>query len=104
MAKTLRQYGQTTLGVWPPPIVEAIYNREAFQAGNLWAESTDYWPIGELPDRWIARIVNDSPSYIVFSYRTPIAWWSELNGWVVPDVRYSVTTSRHQGFVRRAVT
>ena len=34
--------------------------------------------------------------YAVYSYRTPIAWYA--NGiWFAPPVRYSVTTSRHQG-------
>lgn len=34
--------------------------------------------------------------YAVYSYRTPIAWYA--NGfWFTPNVRYSVTTSRHQG-------
>lgn len=41
--------------------------------------------------------------YVVFSYATPIAWFTAADGWVVPDVKYSVTTSKHQGVVRRAV-
>lgn len=36
-------------------------------------------------------------SYAVWSYQTPIAWWSEADGWTIPDVSYSVTTSHHQG-------
>lgn len=35
--------------------------------------------------------------YAVFSYQTPIAWWSEDRGWERPEVRYSPTTSHHQG-------
>ena len=37
-------------------------------------------------------------SYIVFSYNTPIAWVEEDGTVVVPDVKYSVTTSRQQGY------
>ena len=38
------------------------------------------------------------PTYVVWSYRTPIAWYT--NGkWVKPNVRYSTTTSKHQGKV-----
>lgn len=37
--------------------------------------------------------------YVVFSYRTPIAWLTDT-GWTVPDVRYSRTTSRHQSVAR----
>lgn len=35
--------------------------------------------------------------YAVFSYQTPIAWWSEAKGWERPEVTYSPTTSHHQG-------
>jgi hypothetical protein len=35
--------------------------------------------------------------YVVFSYDTPIAWYVVDHGWVRPPVKYSVTTSRHQG-------
>lgn len=42
---------------------------------------------------WSAMDANDI--YVVYSYGTPIAWYA--NGiWTMPDVRYSVTTSRHQ--------
>lgn len=40
--------------------------------------------------------------YIVWSYGTPIAWHTE-DGWTMPDARYSATTSRHQGQVRRGL-
>jgi hypothetical protein len=42
------------------------------------------------------------PTYAVFSYGTPIAWWSTKHGWTIPDARYSVTTTAHQGQVRTA--
>lgn len=43
--------------------------------------------------------------YIVWSYRTPIAWAdAETGEWTVPDDRYSVTTSRHQSKIRTAVS
>lgn len=35
--------------------------------------------------------------YVVWSYSTPIAWWSEEYGWHVVRQRFSVTTSKHQG-------
>lgn len=36
----------------------------------------------------------------IYSYGTPIAW---LDGdmWIIPDVRYSVTTGKHQGYLWR---
>jgi len=41
--------------------------------------------------------------YVVKSYATPIAWKLEDGSWVVPAEKYSITTSRHQSVVRRAV-
>lgn len=38
--------------------------------------------------------------YIVWSYGTPIAW-HDGERWTRPDVKYSVTTSRHQGLTPR---
>lgn len=36
----------------------------------------------------------------VYSYATPIAWYdSEFGVWVKPDVKYSITTSKHQGYL-----
>ncbi len=58
--------------------------------------------MGSLPSQYY-----DSASkahYVVYSYRTPIAWYVPNVGWVMPDVKYSVTTSRHQSKVRTAIT
>lgn len=62
--------------------------------------------------------------FVIWSYRTPIAWhygptmsndvavnaarfvraneseWVTGNGWVIPDVRYSATTTQHQSIAR----
>ena len=53
--------------------------------------------LGELP--YSAATVGgvNSAEYVVYSYQTPIAWWTSRNGWVRPPVKYSRTTSRHQG-------
>lgn len=59
--------------------------------------------MGRLPDEWKDRLIADSPSYAVTSFGTPIAWFTEHAGWVVPAVKYSVTTSNHQTQVRSAV-
>ena len=41
-------------------------------------------------------------TYVVWSYVTPIAW--EHDGtWYRPGVRYSATTSRHQGQCHRGI-
>lgn len=54
---------------------------------------------GQLPSQYIESA--ERASYVVFSYSTPIAWWSEEDGWTVPAVKYSVTTSKHQGRLYR---
>lgn len=35
--------------------------------------------------------------YVVFSYRTPIAYRLTNGTWITPAVKYSPTTSQHQG-------
>lgn len=41
--------------------------------------------------------------YRVYSYATPIAWFSAEHGWTMPDVFYSQTTTcRHQSACKTA--
>lgn len=50
------------------------------------------------------RVRVGAVGYVVYSYGTPIAWHDDaLNEWVIPDVKYSSTTSRHQNVVKGAV-
>lgn len=69
--------------------------------------TTSTWDCGRLPSDHVNQLAGDLSTgrvdYIVHSYGTPIAWHRTDSGWTVPDVRYSATTSRHQGEVRRAV-
>jgi hypothetical protein len=58
---------------------------------------------GEAYEQWRADCLADRITYVVRSYYTPIAWFTTDRGWIVPADKYSVTTSRHQGIVRRAV-
>jgi hypothetical protein len=41
--------------------------------------------------------------YVVYSYSTLIAEWTREEGWRVSDRKYSATTSKHQGILRRAI-
>jgi hypothetical protein len=73
----------------------------------------DYVETGQLPQEYVNDFKDSVVRYVIFSYETPIAWsriadW-ERNGapvfeWVVPDVKYSVTTTKHQGNVRVALS
>lgn len=38
--------------------------------------------------------------YVVFSYATPLGWVDADGTVTIPDERYSVTTSKQQGYVR----
>ena len=57
---------------------------------------------GMLEGAELEAFKSDLPDYVIYSYATPIAWHGR-NGWVVPDTRYSQTTSCHQGAVKTAV-
>jgi hypothetical protein len=50
---------------------------------------------GRLPEEFRESFRNSE--YRVYSYVTPIAWWSVDRGWERPEVSYSPTTSHHQG-------
>jgi len=55
--------------------------------------------LGELPHPWRSTFPTRGVDYTIMSYDTPIAW--RVGGvWTMPDVRYSQTTSVHQGVVR----
>lgn len=57
---------------------------------------------GMLPSEFAEQMRSHNPSYVVKSYQTPIAWHGD-KGWVVPDVKYSSTTSRLQNTIRRSI-
>lgn len=83
-----------------------IKSREAFKThGAMKAVEIPpgygYPTLGKLPAEY--KHSAERAAYIVYSYQTPIAWWSESDGWTVPLVKYSVTTSVHQGKVRTAL-
>lgn len=52
---------------------------------------------GKLPDRFLTGKFWHA-QYVVYSYRTPIAYL-HAGVWYVPNVRYSITTSHHHGNV-----
>lgn len=62
----------------------------------------DFSTLGALNDEWRATAFADEGdvAYVVMSYATPIAWVLEDGTVRVVDQKFSVTTTRHQGFVR----
>ena len=73
--------------------------------GTFAGRPTDgyYITMGRLSDDTMRLYMLADPSYVVSSYETPIAWWSEDQGWCIPPDSYSVTTRQHQSIVIDAV-
>lgn len=46
---------------------------------------------------------DDEIDFIVYSYVTPIAWHSRKHGWFEVKQKFTMTTSKQQSVVRRAV-
>lgn len=58
----------------------------------------------EHSDALAERVLAGAVGYVVYSYGTPIAWRDDAREeWIIPDVKYSSTTSRHQNIVKGAV-
>jgi hypothetical protein len=84
--------------------VSHIQNREDFLAASLAGHFPSSGLTGRLNAAEAAEFEQDflSMSYVVMSYGTPIAWeWD--GGWHVVEQKFSVTTSKHQSIVRRAL-
>lgn len=82
---------------------EALASREPFDTyGAFHAVEGYHLPFGNrLPPCWRDQYTEDGAEivYTVLSYRTPIAWVLRCGAVVIPDVKYSRTTSGHQGLL-----
>jgi len=67
--------------------------------GALSAMAGAYWDSGRMPSEYATqyRAQRNDIVYTVLSYGTPIAWVLSDGTEVKPPVKYSVTTSKHQG-------
>ena len=98
-----------TLGIrrFSPEYEAVLSAREPFKtSGSLYGEAGVAWTRGYLPSRFRDEFVarHDHITYTVVSYATPIAWYDDEYGWIIPDVTYSVSTTRQQGIIRRALS
>mgnify|MGYP006270112459 CR=1 FL=1 len=57
---------------------------------------------GRMTDDEVREYRQSNPTYTILSYGTPIAWHGDA-GWRISTTKHSMTTSRHQGIVRRAI-
>ncbi|MET0725772.1 MAG: hypothetical protein ABWY36_05425 [Leifsonia sp.] len=106
-------------GVWVKPIPSRettnddaagfILRHEPFKLGHLtgaMARVGNLSRLGDLPPQWRVQLgqaarEHGTALFIVWSYGTPIAWGARSLA-VVPQVRYSLTTTQHQHLVATA--
>lgn len=58
------------------------------------------WDMGRLPAEFYSGAM--FAGYVVWSYGTPIAYRQD-GEWIIPEVKYSLTTTRHQSRIRAAI-
>ena len=89
-------------------IVRSIRDMKPFSVNGTLSGTTDTATRGDLSGDALAayksQVLSSSAPYVVYSYRTPIAWHTPENGWTIPAARYSNTTSNHQSNIRTAVS
>lgn len=87
-------------------IAELLDSETGFTTHGALRAGFDSYPYtGQLPADWVERMRSDAREsndvlFVLYSYSTPIAWRTSSGEVVVPDVRYSVTTSKHQSHAR----
>lgn len=83
--------------------IHYIATRQEFKASAL-SGSRYSLGAGQLKGKELATFDADvnGADYIVYSYSTPIAWHT-AEGWYVVEQKFSVTTSKHTNYVRRAI-
>lgn len=87
-------------------IANAISTARDFECyGSLSGKAGDPVRVGYNYGRMDRSLIDSlrSAHYVIYSYSTPIAWRT-VDGWVVPDDKFSVTTSKHQSTVRYAIS
>tara|TARA_R110002073_G_scaffold243804_1_gene405945 strand:+ start:1099 stop:1419 length:321 start_codon:yes stop_codon:yes gene_type:complete len=69
-----------------------------------WLDGDDdvYIVLGRLEGDDLAAFLSSDPDFVVSSYQTPIAWHNG-DGWHMPAMKYSPTTSCHQGIIGAAI-
>ena len=90
-------------------IRNGITNRVPFKApatlSGAWEDGPLY--LGRMSSEEQSRIreeTKDAPSvYVVRSYSTPVAWFTDTNGWSVTTDKHSVTTGGHVSAIRQAI-
>lgn len=80
---------------------KAIAENQPWRASNMHGAPHvpfTYLYTGQLPAKEHGNIMQ--ANYVIYSYATPIAWRLADGSWVMPDVKYSISTTRQQSIVR----
>jgi hypothetical protein len=85
-----------------------IETRQEFTASALSGKMEEFTPqFGRLDNEEVTRLIDafnlGTRAYVVYSYGTPIAWHTS-QGWYIVGQKFSMTTSKHQNAVRRAIS
>ena len=88
--------------------IHYIATRQEFKASALSGKFEQYRPQTGRLNVWECDKVSEfregsEGMYVVYSYGTPIALYTPIKGWYVVEQKFSVTTSKHQNYVRRAI-
>jgi hypothetical protein len=88
--------------------VEKISRRESFESHGAISARGHHGPgdhllFGRASHNAAGEVFKNihDADYVVMSYATPIGVHSAQHGWVIPDVKYSPTTSKHQTYLKR---
>jgi hypothetical protein len=99
MAKRLWSYGKNRTDFYE--LANELKSQTEWEMGKL-RGTNQFNSYGRLPVEY-----QDSAAYAVYavmSYDTPIAWIDARTGqWVMPQVHYSLTTTKHQGRINVAL-
>jgi len=74
---------------------------EPFAGNSVSGSGGPAYGTGQLPVEYHSDA--RKATYVIYSYATPVAWRRRSGEWVVPAVRYSVTTSKQLGCIRPAL-
>jgi hypothetical protein len=90
-------------------LTDLIADHKPFKnsSGSLTARASTnaaLYDTGRMDEAERAIYRSASPTYVIYSYATPIAWHNADGSWYVTDRKYSATTGQHRSQVARAVS
>lgn|SRR5262245_17262801 len=84
---------------------EVLDAREPFTTSGNLSGVTGATGTGRMPEPFASLYRERAAhvTYTVLSYATPVAWHDDEQGWIVPPVTYSVTTSKAMSRIAPAI-